>query len=166
MPVLVDGAYDIYLGDATKNAPVRALIQGPGNDSSVSLSPDRASMIYGHEGVLQVAAADGTGSRPLFSRVPKECAESNSAAGMEWCRPNPDRYRCTDTDGKYGVYLITIEGEVIRKLSDGDDRVGDPGFSPDGKYVVFWANTIRPTRGSMVARSSWPRPMERESPGE
>jgi Tol biopolymer transport system component len=38
------------------------------------------------------------------------------------------------------VYLVTIDGKVIRKLSEGDDRVGDPGFSPDGKFVVFWAN--------------------------
>ena len=38
------------------------------------------------------------------------------------------------------MYLITIDGKVIRKLSEGDDRVGDPGFSPDGKFVVFWAN--------------------------
>lgn len=141
VPVLVGGAYDIYLGDTTKKAPVRALVQGSGNDSSVSLSPDRASMIYGHEGVLQVAAADGTGSRPLFSRIPKECAGSNSRPGWNGADPTQIVAVCTDTKGRYGVYLITIEGEVIRKLSDGDDRVGDPGFSPDGKYVVFWANT-------------------------
>jgi molecular chaperone DnaK len=141
VPVLVHGAYDIYLGDTTKKAPVRALIQGSGDDSSVSLSPDRASMIYGHEGVLQVAAADGTGSRPLFSRMPKECAGSNSRPGWNGADPTQIVTVCTDTKGRYGVYLVTIEGEVIRKLSDGDDRVGDPGFSPDGKYVVFWANT-------------------------
>jgi Tol biopolymer transport system component len=35
---------------------------------------------------------------------------------------------------------MTIDGKVIRKLSEGDDQVGDPGFSPDGKFVVFWAN--------------------------
>ena len=33
VPVLVDGTYDIYLGDVTKNAPVRALIKRPGNDT-------------------------------------------------------------------------------------------------------------------------------------
>ena len=47
---------------------------------------------------------------------------------------------CVDADGKYGVYLVTIDGKVIRKLSEGNDRVGDPGFSPDGKFVVYWAN--------------------------
>jgi Tol biopolymer transport system component len=36
--------------------------------------------------------------------------------------------------------LVTIDGKIIRKLSEGDGRVGDPGFSPDGKFVVFWAN--------------------------
>jgi Tol biopolymer transport system component len=47
---------------------------------------------------------------------------------------------CVDADGKHGVYLVTIDGKVIRKLSEGNGRVGDPGFSPDGKFVVFWAN--------------------------
>src|SRR4029434_1526022 len=55
VPVRVDGTHDIYLGDVTKNAPVRALIKRPGNDTDVSVSPDRASMIYAHDGVLQVA---------------------------------------------------------------------------------------------------------------
>ena len=141
VPVLVDGAYDIYLGDARKNAPIRPLIQGEGNDTSVSLSPDRATMIYGHEGVLRVAAADGTGSRPLFSRVPKQCAKSNTRPGWNSADPTQIVTACEDANGSSGVYLVSIKGEVIRKLSEGDDRVGDPGFSPDGKFVVFWANT-------------------------
>ena len=118
MPVLVDGTYDIYLGDVTKNAPVRALIKRPGNDTEVSLSPDRASMIYAHDGVLQVAAADGTGSRPLFSSVPKECAKSNTRPGWNSADPTQIVTACDDADGKHGVYLVTIDGKVIRKLSE------------------------------------------------
>ena len=141
VPVLVDGTYDIYLGDVTKNAPVRALIKRPGNDTEVSLSPDRASMIYAHDAVLQVAAADGTGSRPLFSSVPKECAKSNARPGWNSADPTQIVTACVDADGKHGVYLVTIDGKVIRKLSEADDdRVGDAGFSPDGKFVVYWAN--------------------------
>jgi Tol biopolymer transport system component len=142
VPVLVDGTYDIYLGDVTKNAPVRALIKRPGNYTAVTLSPDRASMIYLHDEVLQVAAADGTGSHPLFSSVPKQCAESTTRPGWNSADPTQIAIACVDADGKAGVYLVTIDGKVIRKLSEGnDDRVGDPGFSPDGKFVVFWANT-------------------------
>jgi Tol biopolymer transport system component len=141
VPVLVDGAYDIYLGDVTKSAPVRRLIKRTGNDTGVSLSPDRASMMYKHEGVLQVAAADGTGSRPLFSNVPKQCAKSNSRPGWNSADPTQIVTVCVDANDNYGVYLISIDGKVIRKLSEGDDRVDDPGFSPDGKSVVFWANT-------------------------
>jgi Tol biopolymer transport system component len=140
VPVHVDGTYDIYLGDVTKNAPVRALIKRPGNDTAVTLSPDRASMIYDHDHVLHVAAADGTGSRPLFSSVPKECARSTTRPGWNSADPTQIVTACDDADGKHGVYLVTIDGKVIRKLSEGDDRVGDPGFSPDGKFVVFWAN--------------------------
>jgi hypothetical protein len=141
VPVLVNGAYEIYLGDVTKNAPVRPLIKRRGDDTSVSLSPDRASMMYNHEGVLQVAAADGTGSRPLFSNVPKQCAKSNSRPGWNSADPTQIVTVCADADDNLGVYLISIDGKVIRKLSEGDDRVGDPGFSPDGRFVVFWANT-------------------------
>ena len=140
VPVLVDGSYDIYLGDVTKNAPIRALIKGPGDDSGVTMSPDRASMIYLDDGVLYVAAADGAGSRPLFSRVPKQCAGSNTRPGWNSADPTQIGTACVDADDKAGVYLMTIDGKVIRKLSEGDDRVGDPGFSPDGKFVVFWAN--------------------------
>ena len=142
VPVLVDGTYDIYLGDVTKNAPVRALIKRPGDDTNVTLSPDRASMIYLHEGVLQVAAADGTGSRPLFSSVPKQCAKSNTRPGWNSADPTQIATACVDADGKAGVYLVTIDGKVIRKLSEGDYQVGDPGFSPDGKFVIFWAKTL------------------------
>ncbi|HKH54156.1 MAG TPA: hypothetical protein VKA58_01745, partial [Propionibacteriaceae bacterium] len=140
VPLLVDGAYDIYLGDVTKKSPVRPLIERRGNDTSASLSPDRATMIYSHEGVLQVAAADGSGSRPLFATVPKQCAK-NTRPGWNSAKPTEIVTACVDASGKFGVYLITVEGKVIRKLSEGDDRVGDPGFSPDGKFVVFWANT-------------------------
>jgi len=142
VPVLVDGSYDIYLGDVTKNAPIRALIKRPGDDTNVTLSPDRTSMIYLHEGALQVAAADGTGSRPLFSRVPKQCAESNTRPGWNSADPTQIATACVDADGKAGVYLVTIDGKVIRKLSEGDYQVGDPGFSPDGKFVIFWAKTL------------------------
>jgi Tol biopolymer transport system component len=137
-----DGTYDIYLGDVTKDAPGRALIKGPGDDTNVALSPDRASMIYLHEGVPQVAAADGTGSHPLFSSVPKQCAESNTRMGWNSADPTQIAIACVDADGKAGVFVVTIDGKVIRKLSEGDYRVGDPGFSPDGKFVVFWTKTL------------------------
>jgi TIR domain/WD40-like Beta Propeller Repeat len=140
VPVLVGRTYDIYLGDVTKSAPVRALIKRPGNDTAVTLSPDRASMIYDHDGVLQVAAADGTGSRPLFSRVPKECAKSITRPGWNSADPTQIAAACVDAADKAGVYLVTIDGKVVRKLSEGNDRVGDPGFSPDGKFVIYWAN--------------------------
>jgi Tol biopolymer transport system component len=142
VPVLVHGAFDIYLGDVTKNAPGPALIKSPGDDSGVTMSPDRASMIYLHDGVLYVAAADGTGSRPLFSRVPKQCAGSNTRPGWNSADPTQIATACVDANGKVGLYLVTIDGKVIRKLSeDADVRVGDPGFSPDGKFVIYWANT-------------------------
>ena len=48
------------------------------------------------------------------------------------------------------MYLVTIDGKVIRKLSEADDdRVGDTGVSPDGKFVVDRANAgVLGDRGS------------------
>ena len=73
--------------------------------------------------------------------VPKECAKSNARPGWNSADPTQIVTACVDADGKHGVYLVTIDGKVIRKLSEADDdRVGDAGFSPDGKFVVYWAN--------------------------
>ena len=41
--------------------------------------------------------------------------------------------------GRQGLYVIRLDGTVLKKLSEGDDKVGDPGYSPDGSQVVFWA---------------------------
>jgi TolB protein len=138
VPVLIDGAYDIYLADTDNPAPVRALIQADGNDTNPSLSPDRATMIYSHEGRLRVAAVDGSGARDLFDAVPDECAKTMTRPAFDPSDPTRIATACESADGTWGLYVLGIDGTVQQKLSQDDDRVGDPGYSPDGAQVVFW----------------------------
>jgi Tol biopolymer transport system component len=67
-------------------------------------------------------------------------ARSNSRPGWNSADPAQIVTACVDAEGKAGVYSVNMDGKVIRKLSEGNDREDDPGFSPDGKFVVFWAN--------------------------
>ena len=139
VPVLIDGAYDIYLGDTDSDAPVRPLIEAAGNDTNPSLSPDRATMIYSHDGRLRVAAVDGSDSRDLFDPVPDECAKTMTRPAWDPSDPTRIVTACQSADGTWGLYVIRLDGAILKKLSEGDDKVGDPGYSPDGAQVVFWA---------------------------
>jgi molecular chaperone DnaK len=139
VPVLIDGAFDIYLGDTDSDAPVRPLIEAAGNDTNPSLSPDRATMIYTQDGRLRVAAADGSDPRDLFDPVPDECAKTMTRPAWDPSDPTRIVTACQSADGSWGLYVIRLDGTVLKKLSEGDDKVGDPGYSPDGAQVVFWA---------------------------
>jgi molecular chaperone DnaK len=139
VPVLIDGAYDIYLGDTDAEGPVRPLIEAGGNDTNPSLSPDRATMIYSHDGRLRVAAVDGSDSRDLFDPVPDECAKTMTRPAWDPSDPSRIVAACQSADGTGGLYVIRLDGTVLKKLSKGGDKVGDPGYSPDGAQVVFWA---------------------------
>jgi molecular chaperone DnaK len=139
VPVLIDGSYDIYLGDTDAEGPVRPLIEGGGNDTNPSLSPDRATMIYSHDGRLRVAAVDGSDSRDLFDPVPDECAKTMTRPAWDPSDPTRIASACQNADGTWGLYVIRLDGTVLKKLSEDDDKVGDPGYSPDGAQVVFWA---------------------------
>jgi Tol biopolymer transport system component len=139
VPVLIDGAYDIYLGDTDAEGPVRPLIEADGNDTNPSLSPDRATMIYTHDGRLRVAAVDGSDSRDLFDPVPDECAKTMTRPAWDPSDPTRIVSACQSADGTWGLYVIRLDGTILKKLSADDDKVGDPGYSPDGAQVVFWA---------------------------
>ena len=139
VPVRVDGGFDIYLGEIGNPSPVRAVIKADGDDSGPALSPDRATMIYSHDGTLRIAAVDGSQARDLFESVPEECAGATTRPAFDPADPTRVAIACQDADGNWGLYVIRMDGTVLKKLSNGNDRVGDAGYAPDGSHVVFWA---------------------------
>ena len=48
---------------------------------------------------------------------------------------------CVSANQEYSLRLIRINGDVIRQIDppDGRSRMDDPAFSPDGKFLGFWA---------------------------
>ena len=136
---------DLYRADAQSGA--RTLIGGgPGIQTTPALSPDRRTMIYsvaedpgGHNG-LWVAGVDMSGARPLFKTTPPECAEASSRPGWSPTSAGTLAIGCKKTaTAPWMLYLISTDGKVLRTL-DTAKQIGDPGFSPDGTTVVYWAN--------------------------
>ena len=141
VPMKIGENTDIYLADAELDAPVKRLTSQAGSDTAPSLSPDRRSAIYVHiEGrrTLRVMAVDGTGDRALFAKPPSFCV---NAFRLAWnpVQPTMLAIACDDGKGNVGLYLVRTNGQVLRKLPIGQPRVDDPGFSPDGKSVTYWA---------------------------
>jgi Tol biopolymer transport system component len=141
----VGGNWDIYLADTTTDGPVRRLTDEPASDFTPALSPDRRTAIWVHvtadgKRTLRVAgAADGRGTRELFTTVPPQCA-----GGMYRPAWDPQNTRqlaiaCQDADKRYGLYLFNTDGTLVHTYDVGQSKVDDPAFSPDGSAIAYWA---------------------------
>ena len=140
-PRTKDGNYDIGLVDDQGNEGA-VLTSSPETDSFPVLSPDRRSVIYGHQGasggVLHVVGADGKGDRPLFARPPAGCERLGRP---DWSSKNLLAVMCGGPQaGKFGrLVLVTLDGTLVRELDSGK-RMGDPTFTPDGSQVIYYRN--------------------------
>ena len=140
--------WDLFLADARESAPLERLTTSEKVDISPTLSPDLATMIYVNNVRRQTprrlriaGAADGSGDRPLFDPVPSECAHIMSRPAWHPTDPNILALPCSDDDGRSHLYLIRLNGTIVREIKLDEDRVGDPTFSPDGKRLVFWGDS-------------------------
>lgn len=148
---LVDGNRDLYLDDAATGATVGRLTSSPTADTSPVISPDRRTLIYIHhtsdaaatdEPTLRVAGAqDGSGDRALFPTTPDVCTRNIARPAWNPVDPTVLAIPCTGPSGGWHVYLVKIDGTVVREVvSTGQaGRVNDPSFSPDGKLLVLAA---------------------------
>ncbi|HST85561.1 MAG TPA: Hsp70 family protein [Kineosporiaceae bacterium] len=146
------GNTDLYLADAGVGAPTKRLTSAAGADLAPVLSPDRKSVIFVHlkkRRILRVMAADGTRERALFDRTPAECANVLHA-GWNPTDPSMLALACQDKQGASGLYLVRIDGKMLREIPVGRPLVDDPTFSPDGRTLAYWASPQSPLDGGSI----------------
>lgn len=146
----------LFLADATDPDKRTKLSNGPGTDSGPALSPDRRSMIYMHatapgKGIPWVSGTDGSGARPLFQKLPTQCADGITRPA--WNAKDPTQLVLACFVRKTtGLYLVNTDGKVLRTLFTASGEgvgVSDPAVSPDGTRVVFQGQRI-PGIGTFV----------------
>ena len=117
-----------------------------------TLSVDRRTVIYIDRTAnrLRTVAADGSGDRVLFGKRPLGCA---TIGHVSWNRADQNQLvmRCVDDAGRAGLFVVTVQGELVRRLNIGNVRMDDPAVSPDGTRVAFWlADTTRRANGGGI----------------
>jgi hypothetical protein len=101
------------------------------------LHPDgRRAVAIGHApatNVLVVVDLETGASRPLVEPAelvhwgaPRWSPDGSLIAAAQWRE-----------GGRYGIVLVSPDGEVVRRLTDGRAIDTDPTWSPDGRYVLF-----------------------------
>jgi TolB protein len=137
----------IWVADERSGGPIRQLTTSAGSNGGMDISPAYDAMIYVHAASptsptnsMRVAGVEKLeGDRQLFAR-PADCLQFNRPA---WNPVDPSRLAvpCITTDRRYTIYLMTVQGKVIKKVGPpaGLPRLGDVVYSADGKRLCFWA---------------------------
>lgn len=109
---------------------LRRLTDGPGEDHSPALSPDRRHVVFVRsgsetrqgEGKLLVVGADGGPARPLLG--------DRKGANPAWA----PRGRQVAYTWRGAVYIVSTATRRARRLTTGRD----PAWSPDGRSLAFF----------------------------
>jgi TolB protein len=150
-------------------APVR-LTTAEGDDSFPVLTPDRRTVVYTRgtddDSELWVMAADGSGKRPLLEAVPPVCRTGMSRPAFG---PEPDEFAvvCRDGSGRSGMFVLSLDGTVVREIPMRSDAFGDVTWSKDGR-LAFWTNDAGKEGGRIVsldARGGDRRELTSSAPG-
>jgi Tol biopolymer transport system component len=129
----------MYLVDSEGRSDPVELPAAPGGNSNPMMQASRDSIIYLNNGVLRVMAADGSEDRRLFKNEPAGCSKVEHAA-WSLADPNVMLISCKVSEDEFSLYVIGLDGRLIRRLDTGKSVVGDFGVSADGQTVVYWAS--------------------------
>jgi dipeptidyl aminopeptidase/acylaminoacyl peptidase len=127
------GVQNLWVGDATETAAVRAMTQfSSGDIGSPFWTADGTAMVFSHEGTLMRASVDG-------SAFTKHDASGSGAAGQ--FVPSPDRTRIAFTRaGDLWVRSLT-DGQETRLTTTPATETG-PVWSADGSRIAFSSATV------------------------
>ena len=129
----------LYLVDSEGRSDPVELPAAPGANSNPMMQASRDSIIYLNNGVLRVMAADGSEDRRLFKNEPAGCSKVEHAA-WSLADPNVMLISCKVSEDEFSLYVIGLDGRLIRRLDVGKSVVGDFGVSADGQTVAYWAS--------------------------
>jgi len=126
------GALDVYVVNSDGSGLTR-LTNAPGWQWEPAWSPDGSQIAYtsypNETTDVYVMDADGTHQRDITnSRTANDTQPSWSARGIAFR---------SDRSGVGGIFLMQSNGSDVKRLSKKDTFDQDPGWSRDGKQLVF-----------------------------
>lgn len=134
-----DGRLDVWVVDVAGGPPLQltdqAAPQGPDPNqrhaSAIAWTPDGARVVFAaRDGKLWSVPAGGGASRPI-----DEGAGTHHSPAVS---PDGRRVAYVAERGERGdIVLADVEGRWTRTVSDGDEYVLEPRWSPDGARVLY-----------------------------
>jgi Tol biopolymer transport system component len=152
VPRGVDQATQLNLANVSGVVPPHRLSSAAeGRNSWPVLSQDRRTIIYINYAArsLRTMAADGSGDRALITSPPS-CGQITR---MSWSPADQSIMvvECRAENQPDRLFVIKLDGTVVRELKTGQPRIEDPTISPDGRTVAYWGRdtTGGPNGGSI-----------------
>ncbi|CAN5534959.1 hypothetical protein BH24ACT26_BH24ACT26_22510 [soil metagenome] len=105
----------------------------PGDNGRISFSSDRS-------GRLQIYTMSPHGGRlEQLTNAPGNSIFSDWTPDGEWILFDSDRPTggCDEDGCNVDIFIMSAEGEHVRRLTRGPSFDGDPAVSPDGKSIAF-----------------------------